>query len=808
MKIYSRQFAGLGALLLCLASALSLAYLRLEPTVQSASNSVGTFRRVATFEVKGSVAEIVAAAPDGRMAVYTNVIDKQFGFVDLTNPAAPVEVATLTVNAEPNSVAVTTDGRWALGVTTLPDALFVIDMATRVIVRTIPLGGQPDAIDVSPDGRYAAIAIENERNETLNLGRMPQGPAGFITIVDLVGAPNEWTTRDVAMTGLAARFGDDPEPEFIDINAANQVAITLQENNHIVIVNLADGKIITHWSAGTTAHAADVLNDGNVNFNGQITNARREPDAIAWTPGGRLLTANEGDYTVDLAPNEFAGSRDFTIFNPSGGVVFEPGAELELAAVKAGHYQDARSRTKGIEPEGAATGVYQGCSLGFIGSERGNFVAVYDFTDETRPVLKQILPTGAGPEGLLALPQRNLLISADEVGGSLTIYEYTPSGGTNNYPQVISDGVWWSALSGLDYGTNNRLYAVPNNAVRPSRIYTLAPGNPVKVEAALALGKNYDLEGIAVNPAAGWWVVSEGANNAGALNATPNLLVQVNQDGTIAREIELPVGVSAQQRANGFKGVATNSDGSQLYVVFQREWNDDPLGSVKIGRYTPASGEWAFFRYPLDAAPAGGWVGLSEITRLNDTTFVVVERDNLQFRNARVKRLYTISVAGVTPVPGGMTPPTLSKTLYRDLLAQDGFALERIEGVARSPLGDLLVVNDNGGFGETRWLTVANPAFDTCLQDERSGDVLRFHSLTGAYAFARCGVSGFVATGRATLQRQGCELRLHDARLNAVLEDCVLTSVRTGVAELRLYRFGPTFTLQDRNLNDNLCLCR
>lgn len=73
MKIYSRQFAGLGALLLCL-MALNLVYPRLVPTVQSAANQVGTFRRVATFEVKGSVADVA---------------DKQFGFVDLANPAAP-----------------------------------------------------------------------------------------------------------------------------------------------------------------------------------------------------------------------------------------------------------------------------------------------------------------------------------------------------------------------------------------------------------------------------------------------------------------------------------------------------------------------------------------------------------------------------------------------------------------------------------------------------------------------------------------------------------------------------------------------
>ena len=41
--------------------------------------------------------------------------------------------------------------------------------------------------------------------------------------------------RIVAMTGLAAVAPDDPEPEFVDVNADNVAAVTLQENNHIAL---------------------------------------------------------------------------------------------------------------------------------------------------------------------------------------------------------------------------------------------------------------------------------------------------------------------------------------------------------------------------------------------------------------------------------------------------------------------------------------------------------------------------------------------------------------------------------------------
>ncbi|MGH9768109.1 MAG: hypothetical protein ACREAB_11795 [Blastocatellia bacterium] len=222
--------------------------------------------------------------------------------------------------------AAITSGLSLSSVTRPKSASAVIDLSDRTVEATINLGGQPDSITVSPDGRYAAIAIENERDEDANGGRMPQTPAGFLTIVDLVGPPAQWMTRDVTLTGLAQRFPEDPEPEFIDINSSNQAAVTLQENNHVVIVNLNDGSVAAHWTARTSSHAADTANDGDIKLTNQITGARREPDAIAWTPGGRLIVANEGDYTLDLA-GQFAGSRDFTVFSTGGAVVYEPGAE-------------------------------------------------------------------------------------------------------------------------------------------------------------------------------------------------------------------------------------------------------------------------------------------------------------------------------------------------------------------------------------------------------------------------------------------------------------------------------------------------
>ena len=162
-------------------------------------------------------------------------------------------------------------------------------------------GGQPDSVAVSPDQRYAAIAIENERNEDLCvggtldgqeaaeddcaagggvLGGLPQLPAGFLVIVELTGPPASWTTRPVSLTGLAHKFPEDPEPEYVDINRFNVAAVTLQENNHIVLVYLPSGTIVHHFSAGrVNLSQVDTQENALIELNDPLNDILCEPDA-------------------------------------------------------------------------------------------------------------------------------------------------------------------------------------------------------------------------------------------------------------------------------------------------------------------------------------------------------------------------------------------------------------------------------------------------------------------------------------------------------------------------------------------------
>jgi len=719
------------------------------------------FKRIATFPVylntditKKTIAEIVAVTKDGNTLIYTDGKTDNLGYVDITNPSKPMAAGITALGGEPTSVTVA--GQYALAAVntslsfvTPSGNLQVIDIQSRSLVKTIDLGGQPDSIAVSPDGRYAAIVIENERDEDLGDGAPPQAPAGYMVIVDMVGEPADWGIRNVNLSGLTGmRFANDPEPEYVDINNDNLAVVTLQENNHIALVDLASGDIVNHFSAGTVdLDKIDTAKDKLIDLNNSLSNVPREPDGVSWISDTQFVTADEGDLD--------GGSRGFTVFNKNGSVAYESGNSVEHTIVRHGHFPDKRAGKKGNEPENAEFGKFGENKLLFIGSERASVVLVYNVQNKKNaPKLMQVLPTAVKPEGLLAIPQRNLFVVAgekddrgDKIRSALTIYQH---GKGTNYPTVVSkdrgDGtpIPWGALSGLamDREDEGTAYTVQDSFYKKSRILKLDIENtPAKITKEIILkdmmGKlaainplmvnsdstvNLDPEGITTRKEGGFWMVSEGKGTIGS-NAKPfetfNLLLRVSKKGVINEVVKLPETVNNLQVRFGFEGVTTvDTELSEIvYVAFQREWAGDLSDHVRIGQYNTATSEWKFFYYPIETPLSinGGWVGLSDITYLGNDEFAVIERDNQGGPDAAIKRLYKFSTKGFTPASATSdvaTIPVVTKSLVRDLMSDlketGGLVLEKVEGLMVDEKGTAYIVNDNDGVddsnGETQLL--------------------------------------------------------------------------------------------------------
>ena len=669
-----------------------------------------------------AAAEIAAVTTDGRTLVWTDSPGERLGFADITDPAAPTATGALATGGEPTSVAVL--GRYILAaVNTSPSftapsgRLLVVDAASRRVVRSIELGGQPDSVAVAPSGRYVAVAVENERDEDVNDGAIPQAPAGFLAVLDVAAG---WRLSTVPLTGLAAVAPTDPEPEYVAINRRDQAVVSLQENNHLAVVDLRTRRVTRHFSAGTvTVRDVDTKDDGQIVLDGTIT-APREPDGVTWLTDDLFATANEGDYQ--------GGTRGFSIIDARTGTpVWDAGNSLDRIAVRHGLYPDGRSDAKGAEPENVAVGTFGGTPYLFVNAERGNFTAVYDVRDPRRPRFVQVLPTVNGPEGVVTVPSRGLVAVASEedlpedgIRAAVQLFRF---GAPPTFPSLTSPRtIPFGALSGLSAvpGRPHALTAVTDNVYRPTRLLTVdTAARPAAVTRELVVTKGgtpigYDAEGVAARRNGGWWLAVEGG--AG----TPNLLVAVDRSGAVTAEVPLPAAVAAAVTTNGLEGVAVTGSGraEQVWVAVQRELRGDPAGLARIGRYTPATGAWAWLGYPLDKAPAG-WVGLSELVAVDADTFAVVERDNQRGPAAAIKRVYTFDV----PARFGTDPlPTVTKRLAADLLpalrAGNGWTQDKVEGLAIGGDGRVYAVTDNDGLDDATGETVF-------LRLGRAGSVFR-----------------------------------------------------------------------------------
>ena len=503
----------MNTLRLCTLSAALAACFAFTSLAQAAPPAppAGRFAMVHHLPVDG-VAEIVAATPDGMTLVYTSADAGVIGLIDITRPEQPVLLPRVDVQiqgvGEPTSVAISPDGRYAVVAVRLGDdvanarrgLLRVYDIRQpRAVqhVQDFTVGIGPDSLALVGQGRTlrAVVAIEDEETDAKGDATLDGQRPGRIDVVGLQGLYGGASTGVQSIDLVAALqaaagvvYPNDPQPEFVSIDAKGQQAVvSLQENNAVALLDLSHplrARLERVFSTGTVTRNgnADLQKDKEIAFKDSFT-ARREADAVAWVAPGVFATANEGDGKKDQN-GVLPGGRGFTLMNTRGEVVYETGERTEMHAVVYGHYPDGRSASKGVEMESVAAGRFGGQPYLLVGSERGSFVEVYRVDDPKQPQFVQLLPTGMSPEGLTTVTQRRdgqqLFVTANEVEGSLNLYRFHPQGAPANArePQLVAKdaGMPWGALSGLSTdGTH--LYAVPDNAFAQSRIWRIDPSD-------------------------------------------------------------------------------------------------------------------------------------------------------------------------------------------------------------------------------------------------------------------------------------------------------------------------------------------
>ena len=265
--------------------------------------------------------EIVSYDVSTENLFITNGATDSIDIINISNPAKPKLIGHLDVvsyGSTANSVVVLGKGYVAAAVeANNPQANGkVVFYSTKgEYIKSVEVGAMPDMITVSPDKTKIVVANEGEPNDAYDIN-----PEGSVSIIDISKGISNVSQANVTTLNFAnapekihgsirqpnVTFQYDLEPEYVAINPASTIAaVTCQENNVIVFVDLNKKEIIKYAGLGFKSFRLKngILldpsdKDNAVNLRSAPIYGVYQPDAIASYEINEktyYVTANEGE---------------------------------------------------------------------------------------------------------------------------------------------------------------------------------------------------------------------------------------------------------------------------------------------------------------------------------------------------------------------------------------------------------------------------------------------------------------------------------------------------------------------------------
>ena len=317
--------------------------------------------------------------------------------------------ATVAQDLEPEYIALSEDGRTAYVTLQENNALAIVDVATARVLDVRGLGFKDHNV------AGAGLDASDEDGGTNTNSGTPS-----IKI-------RPYPVKGMYMPDAIAAYSVGGETYLVTANEGDARADWPGFNE--------ETRVRAHCPAGLEPtvfpDAANLILDSNL---GRLR--------VTTSPDG----SNTGKNAAGRCTELYAfGARSFSIWNSGVARVYDSGDQFEqrtqaLANVKFNASNDndtldARSPTKGPEPEGVVLGRIGTKTYAFIGLERVGGVMVYDVTDPRTPAFVTYLNTrngtggDTGPEGLAFVPAarsphgKPLLIVGNEVSGTTAIFQ-------------------------------------------------------------------------------------------------------------------------------------------------------------------------------------------------------------------------------------------------------------------------------------------------------------------------------------------------------------------------------------------------
>lgn len=633
---------------------------------------------IGTFDAGGAgSAEIVAFDAGSKRLFVVNAQTRTVDILDVRNPKLPTRITTIDTSAlgAPNSVA-THDGLVAVAIEsdpkTAPGHVAFYKVSGELIV-SVQAGALPDMVTFSPNGDYALVANEGEPSG-YGVGQVdPQGSVSIISIPKNRSKVKNLTDADVRTAsftkfdgqeaslrsqgiriyGPGSSASQDFEPEYIAISKDSRTAyVTLQENNAIAEIDIKSAKVTALRPLG--------FKDYSVPPQAAATYEWNDRPFVGATAAGQKLRL--GGFS---------------------GLQFE-------GVTSDGKLKFITHTDRG--PNAEPVGINRPFLLPFFNPRIVRFTldpqdGRFDLTDQIEL---------RAPNGRLLTGLPNTALSADanqpyndEVPVDLrsNVLPLDPLGGDFEGIAVAEDGSFWMA-----------------DEYRPA-IYHFSERGRL-IERLVPIG---------THAAAGVPVPAPGVAGKFGVEALPAVIAQRRQNRGI-EAIAIQGGKIYAFVQSPIRNPATLSNGAL-----------NAMQNVRLVEFDPATRTTRQFVYIMDNPPAVGADDtradkIGDMAAVPGGGFLVVERDDDSVLKDAIetitKKVYAASLTNATDISnlgsfdvGGGVLKTVdqmsaaelaavgvvpvSKKLHVDL-AQAGYAgVEKVEGLALLPSGQLALLNDN-----------------------------------------------------------------------------------------------------------------
>ena len=376
--------------------------------------------RVKSYKLPGATATSMAVSKD-EMKMIVGLGKDGVALLDIRNIKAPYLMKQVKTDSPVVSVAFDGKNTFA-GLEN--GSIALLDMKKGTVLSTRKIGDAPVQLTLSSKDDLL-VAVDGFKVLTMEVkGKVED--LNSLTVRNLSSTPEKHNSGSYpALSSKDMEYPTEPNPVRATFSPdGKMIAISLQKNNAIALVDAATGEVTRIFSLGETKHRGDTKNDKNP-FVEEAFTGRLEAASVAFSPDGEFIyTANEGSPILPpTTDGVWSGGRNFSIFKVSDGTLIYDGMDkLEQTALMLGAYPDTRSEIRGIEPNGVAVGKIADKPALAISSRYANGVFLFQITKLDGPFFYGMAMSGGrGPVAVTGFQMQDGFMSVDE-DGMLSVY--------------------------------------------------------------------------------------------------------------------------------------------------------------------------------------------------------------------------------------------------------------------------------------------------------------------------------------------------------------------------------------------------